>query len=172
MNELVPVTNPDLIPYGVPDGPALSPKQMRKLARRFATELERKGKPGQLIVWRATCVRAYFYRGRWVGDCPVPECKNAEYLTVPPMNVSRYREERQWDRKDYFICSNLQCGTVTSSIQFPHDADEIEDVLNRRPMALNRNWYPAGHLTAVSHGAEDGQTVAELIQENTDHGVV
>jgi hypothetical protein len=66
----------------------------------------------------------------------------------------------------------MQCGTVTTSIAFPQNADEIEDVLNLRPVAMTRNWYPAGHITAVTHGIEDGQTVAELIQENIDHGVV
>jgi hypothetical protein len=174
MTQLVPVTPTprELVPYGIPNAPVLSPKQMRKLARRFAADLERRGKTGQLVVWRSSCVRAYFYRGRWVGDCPVPECKNAEYLTVEPLFANRYTAESRWDRKDYFICSNLQCGTVTQSIVFPQDAGEIEDVLNRRPMALTRNWYPAGHITAVSHGIEDGQTVAELIQENVDHGVV
>jgi len=172
MNELVPVTPRELIPYGNPNAPVLKPKQMRKLARRFAAELERKGKTGQLVIWRSTCVRAYVYRGRWVGDCPVEGCKNVEYLTVEPLYASRYTIESRWDRKDYFICSNLQCGTVTDSIQFPPDADEIEDVLNLRPVAMTRNWYPAGHITAVTHGIEDGQTVTELIQENIDHGVV
>ena len=172
MSQLVPVTGTDLVPYGDPSLPALSPKQMRKLARRFAGEMALRNKPGQLIIWRSTCVRAYFYRGRWVGDCPVPECKNVEYLTIEPLYANRYSTESRWDRKDHFICSNLQCGTVTSSIAFPPDADEIEDVLNLRPVALTRNWYPAGHITAVSHGIEDGQTVAELIQENIDHGVV
>jgi len=172
MKELVPVTPREMIPYGDPDAPVLSPKQMRKLARRFAGELERKGKPGQLIVWRSSCVRAYFYRGRWVGDCPVEGCKNTEYLTVEPLYANRYTKEARWDRKDYFICSNLQCGTVTQSIAFPLDADEIEDVLNLRPLSLNRNWYPAGHLTAVQHGCAEGQTVNDLLQENLDHGVM
>ena len=172
MTELIPMTGTDLVPYGVPNLPAVSPKRMRKLARRFAAELERRGKPGQLIVWRSTCVRAYVYRGRWVGKCPVDGCENVEYLTVEPLYANLYSVESRWDRKDYFICSDRQCGTLTRSIVFPQDADEIEDVLNLRPVPLNRNWYPAGHITAVQHGVEDGQTVAELIQENIDHGVV
>jgi hypothetical protein len=172
MTDLVPVTGTDLIPYGDPTLPALKPKQMRKLARRFAAEMERRGKPGQLIIWRSTCVRAYFYRGRWVGDCPVEGCKNAEYLTVEPLYANRYTVESGWDRKDYYICSNLQCGTVTTSIAFPQNADEIETVLNLRPVAMTRNWYPAGHMTAVMHGIEDGQTVADLIKENLDHGIM
>jgi hypothetical protein len=172
MTDLVPVTPGELVPYGISNAPVLKPKQMRKLARRFAGELARRNKPGQLIIWRSTCVRAYVYRGRWVGDCPVEGCKNAEYLTVEPLYANRYSKESRWDRKDYFICSNRQCGTVTQSIVFPHDADDIENVLNLRPLAMTRNWYPAGHITAVQHGVEDGQTVAELIQENIDHGVM
>jgi len=171
--ELVPASHRDLIPYGIQtDLPALTPKQMRGLARRFARELERRGKPGQMIIWRSTCVRAYVYRGRWVGKCPVEGCENVEYLTVEPLFANRYSIESRWERKDYFICTNEQCGTVTTSIAFPQNADEIEDVLNLRPVALNRNWYPAGHITAVMHGIEDGQTVAELIAENLEHGIV
>lgn len=172
MTNLVPLTPREVIPYGDPDLPALSPKQVRKLARRFARELELRGKPGQLIIWRSSCVRAYFYRGRWVGECPVEGCKNAEYLTVEPLYANRYSKEIGWDRKDYFICSNLVCGTVTGSIAWPENADEIEEVLNRRPLAVTRNWYPAGHLTAVQHGIPDGQTIAELIAENTEHGIL
>jgi len=172
MTELVPLPGREIIPYGNPDAPPLSPKKMRKLARRFSQELAVRGKTGQLIIWRSTCVRAYVYRGRWVGDCPVEGCKDAEYLTVEPLYANRYTKEARWDRKDYFICSNLQCGTVTNSIQWPADADEIEDVLNLRPLAMTRNWYPAGHITAVQHGIPEGQTVADLLAENIEHGVM
>lgn len=170
--DLVPATHRELIPYGDPNLPALTPKQMRKLARRFAGELARRNKPGQLIIWASTCVRAYFYRGRWVGKCPVQGCEDVQFLTVEPLFANRYSKESRWDRVDYFVCSNIHCGTVTNSINFPPDADEIEDILNLRPVALNRNWYPAGHMTAVQHGIEDGQTVAELIAENAAHGIV
>lgn len=169
MSDLVPSWTTDLVPYGTPDLPVTSPKQLRKMARRFAGELARQGKPGQLIVWRSTCVRAYLYRGEWVGDCPEEGCKNAEFLTDKPDNF-RWKPVRG-DRKTIFVCSNEQCGVITRSIQWPAAAEEIEAVLSLRPLALNRNWYPEGHLTAVSHGIPDGQTVADLVAENEAHGV-
>lgn len=172
MTDLIPVPHarPDLLPY-VPDRvPDLTPKQVRKLARRFARDLELRGKTGQLVIWQSTCVRAYVYRGRWVGDCPAG-CRNTQHLTVPPLLNVGYTEERRWDRMDYYVCLNPECGAVANSIEWPAEADEIEDVLNLRPRAMNRNWYPAGHITAVNHGVPDGQSVAELVVENLAHGV-
>jgi hypothetical protein len=44
-------------------------------------------------------------------------------------------------------------------------------VLELRPIPHTRNWYPAGHETAVRFGIPDGQTVGQLRDENAEHGV-
>lgn len=50
------------------------------------------------------------------------------------------------------------CGAVYSNVQFPADWQAIEEVLLRRPLQKTQNW-------------QSSETVADLIQENIDHGV-
>lgn len=59
-----------------------------------------------------------------------------------------------------------------AEIVWPSDDDmaEIWDVLLYRP-PVNRNWYPADHITAVKFGISHGQTVDDLYDENIENGV-
>lgn len=104
----------------------------------------------QLLTTRA---RAYANHGRWISDCTRPYCANAEKLT-PGQGT--------------FHCSN--CLQV-AEIEWPPDADEIWAVLARRPVPQTRNWFPAGHDLALRSGTPHGQTVADLEDENREHGV-
>lgn len=98
-------------------------------------------------------VQAYVNHGRWVADCSREFCNNAMKL-----------EPRQGS----FGCSN--CG-LDAVVVWPADADEIWRVLSRRPVPDTRNWFPAGHDLAVRAGCPHGQTPADLLAENEEHGV-
>ena len=100
-----------------------------------------------------TDVRAYVNHGRWVADCVREFCNNA--MRLEP-------------RQAAYRCSN--CG-LDAAIEWPADADEIWRVLERRPVPQTRNWFPAGHDLAVRAGCPHGQTVADLLAENEEHGV-
>lgn len=56
---------------------------------------------------------------------------------------------------DGFECRN--CGWF-GPVEFPDDQKDIELVLAKRPVPESRNWWP-------------GELVADLIVENTRHGV-
>jgi hypothetical protein len=107
--------------------------------------------------------RAYVYSGMWVADCP-QGCGGTEQL---------YEAERKGGprtrRRTLFHCS--YCKAVTSHIEWPPDEAELMAVLELRPIPHTRNWYPAGHETAVRFGIPDGQTVGQLRDENAEHGV-
>jgi hypothetical protein len=94
--------------------------------------------------------RAYIYNGMWVADCPAG-CNSTEKITGAG-----------------FRCS--YCGRL-AEIEWPSQAGEIMAVLELRPFAYNRNWYPEGHLVAMAANVPHGQTVDDLIQENADHGI-
>jgi hypothetical protein len=98
-------------------------------------------------------VRAYVNHGRWVADCCREFCNNAMKLKA---------------RQSGFHCAN--CG-LDAVIEWPADADEIWRALERRPVPQTRNWFPSEHLLAVRAGVEHGQTVADLLAENEEHGV-
>jgi hypothetical protein len=109
--------------------------------------------------------RAYVYGGDWVSDCPRPGCSNVEHLMEPVVpHGPRTRP------KSLFICS--YCGQQSviewPSQDFMYGALEI---LMKRPVPGNRNWYPAGHTSAVRFGIEHGQSLDDLRQENEAHGV-
>jgi hypothetical protein len=89
----------------------------------------------------------------WIADCTRPDCANAEKLKP---------------KQALFHCS--YCMQV-AELWWPADADAIAEVLDRRPVPSTRNWAPAGHRQAVSCHVPDGQTVADLIDENREHGV-
>lgn len=143
----------DLVRVG--DIPELSP-----LVRATQAAIAR-GEGGLLIVSETNFAWCYMNNGIWIAECPT-RCGNAELMFDGT------------NRRDYFLCSN--CKALFPSVRWPseggHDAVEaISEVLNRRPNPLNRNWYPAGHPTAVSFRVVNGQTVQDLIDENHANGI-
>ena len=151
----------------VPGG-ELAPIDAQRLGRMLGQDLERRGKTGQLIIWNSTFARAYVYAGEWVADCP-KQCGNVELLTIKD-DRDRGRAGVPGIRKEIFLCS--YCKQTATSIHWPDNATEIMDVLDRRPVPHTRNWYPEGHIVALSFGIDDGQTIEELLAENDEHGVV
>lgn len=114
--------------------------------------------------------RAYVYRGEWVADCPRPKdpvtgkgCGCVEFLYQP----SRMKGPRDQE-KPFYLCSN--CGQQ-ARISWPRRREEIVMALSVRPVPDNRNWYPADHPVAVNFRLPHGQTVAQLLEENEEHGV-
>lgn len=116
----------------------------------------------QLLTNRA---RAYVYNGDWVADCPRP-CGNAEHLF--DLQNPRDPTSPRTVRKTSFHCTYCQ---LMAEIEWAPDEDRIREVLHRRPIPHTRNWYPAGHTTALMYGLADGQSVAQLEDENREHGV-
>jgi hypothetical protein len=96
---------------------------------------------------------AYVHGGRWIADCTRPFCANAEMLQP---------------RQGVFCCSN--CRQV-DDVRWPPEANELWEVLAVRPVPQTRNWAPAGHRQAVACGVPDGETVADLVDENRRYGV-
>jgi hypothetical protein len=74
-----------------------------------------------------------------------------------------------YERVAAFRCG--YCGYETDSVHWPKDAELILDILDCRPIPHTRNWYPEGHITAVRSGTPDGQSVADLVKENSEHNV-
>jgi hypothetical protein len=95
---------------------------------------------------------AYVNHGRWIADCTRPYCANAEKLE-PHQSV--------------FCCSN--CRQI-DDVRWPADPDKVWAVLEARPVPQTRNWAPAGHRQAITDGFPDGQTVADLVDENREYG--
>jgi hypothetical protein len=148
-------------------GGELSATDALRLGRLLSQDLERRGRTGQLIVWNTSFARAYVYAGEWVADCP-SKCGNVELLTIK-RDQDRSRAGTRGTRKDTFTCS--YCKETATSIHWPDNADEIMEVLDRRPVPHTRNWYPEGHITALEFGLDDGQTIEELLAENDQHGI-
>jgi hypothetical protein len=111
--------------------------------------------------------RAYVYAGDWVADCP-RACGNVEHLfdRANPRDLSSARTAR----KPVYHCS--YCQYFTGDIEWPADAEEIVAALSVRPIPHTRNWYPSDHEVAVRAGIPHGQSVADLVDENHDHGVM
>ena len=88
----------------------------------------------------------YVNHGRWVVDCP--NCNSAQLAS---------RSDRRFWCVD---CRNVWVQGKWVMVTWPSAADEaaIESVLDRRPHARNANWRP-------------GESVADLIAENTAHGL-
>lgn len=97
--------------------------------------------------------RAHVNQGRWIALCPRTDCTNAEGLDP---------------RQGVFVCS--VCKLMTG-VDWPNNPDGIWEVLQRRPVPSTRNWYPADHEFAIRAGIEHGQSIADLIAENHEHGV-
>lgn len=103
---------------------------------------------------RGSVSEAYVHHGRWIADCTRPACANAERLR---------------SKQTMVCCTN--CWQL-AEVRWPPDADDIGRVLGLRPVPQTRNWAPAGHRQAIACHLPDGQTVADLIAENVEHGVV
>ena len=144
----------------------------RSRAILAATALQRdlalRGRTGQLVIWSSSFARAYIYNGEWVADCPQEGCSNVEFVEQK-RDQDRGVAGTRGDRMDVYFCS--YCKTMATSIQWPANAEELLEILERRPMPHTRNWYPEGHLTALKFGIKDGETAAELRAENELHGV-
>lgn len=95
---------------------------------------------------------AYVYSGMWVADCP-RGCNNTEIL----------------HRTTEYHCT--YCSFSTDHVVWPENKEQIDAVLGLRPIPHNRNWYPKDHPVAVRFRIPHGQSVADLKQENLDHGV-
>lgn len=114
--------------------------------------------------------RAFVYSGQWVASCPRPAdpvtnkgCGGVEHLYEPAVpNGPRVIEKR------FFTCTN--CG-YQAEISWPRRREEIMLALSVRPVPGNRNWYPTDHPDAVNWGLPHGQSVADLLVENEEHGV-
>lgn len=86
------------------------------------------------------------WQGRWIVNCPNPDCMGAEYLD--PENLI------------FMCCScwNEEHGHSWLKVQIPTGSrKEIERLLILRP-GRNRNWIP-------------GESVASLRSDNIAHGV-
>lgn len=101
--------------------------------------------------------QAYVYAGAWVADCP-SGCGNVEYLF-----------DQHRIRKSVFHCS--YCLRIADIEWCPNEA-EIMGVLAVRPIPHTRNWYPFNHDVALRFGLPHGQSVADLVDENHEHGVL
>lgn len=100
-----------------------------------------------------TNTQAYVNHGRWTADCTRPYCGNAVELTRGQTT---------------FHCIN--CLLITG-VDWPSNPDEIWAALLLRPVPQTRNWSPAGHRQALVDGFPNGQTVADLRDENDEYGV-
>lgn len=153
----------------LPGGDGMIPqRQLRGMARAFAADLARTGKSGQLVYTETTFARVYIYAGEFVADCPRPDCGNTVLMTIK-RDADRGKPFTDYERLDSFSCG--YCGYQATSVHWPPNYELLLDILDCRPIGHTRNWYPAGHVTAVKHGIPDGQTPKDLIGENTEHHV-
>jgi len=88
-------------------------------------------------------VPARVYESLWIADCP--DCGTACLV---------------WRDAPYLMC--LRCwngavGGLWRPVVFPEAWEAIESILNLRPLPMTRHWLP-------------GETVAQLIDENREHG--
>ena len=115
--------------------------------------------------------RAYLYNGEWTADCPREGCANAEYLyglrrPGHPAGPGNPRDVR----KPAFLCSYCQQAAL---IDWPPQdfMEAAAELLSRRPVPSNRNWYPEDHEGALRFRIEHGQTLDQLREENRAHGI-
>lgn len=102
---------------------------------------------------QTTAALAHVNAGRWIALCPREYCGNAERLK--PGQTT-------------FHCSNCH---LIAPVDWPADAEDIEDALSVRPVPQTRNWYPRGHPLAVRSNTPHGESVADLLAENEAHGL-
>lgn len=93
--------------------------------------------------------------GRWAARCPRPGCANAEcfgrcddgsFGGLVDDGTFRCRPDKGG------------CGLICRA-QWPPNVADLERVLLARPVPTSRNWQP-------------GETVADLVAENIDNGLV
>lgn len=94
--------------------------------------------------------------GNWIAECPREHCGNA--LRLEP-------------KQTLFHCAGEGGCQLIAEIVWPPDADDIWAALLHRPVPRTRNWAPAGHRQAIVDGFPDGQSVADLLDENAVYGV-
>lgn len=88
-------------------------------------------------------------QGWWVADCPRPFCAGAEHAGRRDGNVGGLTGAG-------FRCAN--CGLLCAS-RWPGNIEDIERLLLQRPVPQTRNWSP-------------GESLADLLAENLEHGVL
>ncbi len=64
---------------------------------------------------------AYLNHGRWVADCPDPDCAGAELA------------------RDVFVCSNCK---RMATVVWPDNKSLIDDTTAARSVPETRNWVP------------------------------
>lgn len=101
-------------------------------------------------------MNAYYNYGRWVVDCPAPDCYGALRVSEAPSVVSVWLS---CDCQDEQACDHQQipCGH-SFEVVLPDERQEIEVVTGLRPRRANRNWLP-------------GESVGDLKAQNLRHGV-
>lgn len=102
-------------------------------------------------------VTARLYAGDWIADCPRDGCNGAELLVDPKSQA----------RLTNFVCS--ECGFVGDIIWAERER-AIMEVMAYRPIRHTRNWFPLNHPLAIRANIPHGQTIADLVIENYDHG--
>ena len=142
--------------------------EVLQLAHALKSEMEVRNRAGKFVMWSSTFAVPYVYHGEWVADCPQKDCANVEFMELK-RDQGRGIAGTRGERKDVFFCS--YCKVMATSVHWPANADELMEVLERRPIPHTRNWYPEGHLTAIKFGIRDGETIDELRAENAQHGI-
>lgn len=94
-------------------------------------------------------VTARVNAGRWITDCPDPDCNGAEYVS--------------FDSPVFFCCEcrNARWGhdLLSVTVPTPKKRRDIEAYLRARPAPGTRNWRPE-------------ETVADLRDENRAKGIL
>lgn len=103
--------------------------------------------------------------GRWIAECPRPECSYAFQLA--PDQEAQVCMTPEGDGCKYM-----------APVLWPRDASAISAELALRPVEKNRNWAPVGHRQTfhsqtpagrvVAEAHPKGQTVADLRAENRE----
>lgn len=97
--------------------------------------------------------RAIVNHGRWIAECPDPNCYNA--MALEPKEAT-------------FHCGGLGGCRLIAPLEWPANADEIWEALAERPDPRTRNWAPTGHRQAIVDGLPEGQSVNELRSETAE----
>lgn len=161
------MSSSDLVPRRTAELTPLSEPDQHALMAQLAAGLLASGQQSTMVVLASTAARAYVYAGEWVADCPAG-CNNTQFVTDKPPSL-RGVAGTSGPRRRIWHCT--YCGHLAELIDWPDEADDVMRLLDRRPIPHTRNWYPAGHLTAVQFGIPHGQTIVDLLAENDAHGV-
>lgn len=104
----------------------------------------------------AFVARARVCHGKWVADCPHPDCRGAEHFHDPYAPPGF-----EWGglTRTAFHCRAQDGCRLSYPVVWPPNAVEIDRALGLRPIMTTRNWNP-------------GETLADLVVENLAHGIV